>query len=350
MSDFKILLQRFKKIEAILEERFGGTGRGMHEKMTSIEYLIPDHLVRRIRYIASVRNKSVHVDGYEIDDESKLLSTCDAVIEALLQVPLPEGHRVGPQEDAGALAPPVAPREWPPEKRQSTASLVASFALGSCVLLYMLYQFVHLSTARPPAAAPQVSMNAAPAPAPQVQAPVRAAPQPKAPRKEREAPAKPARTEPAAQDRRDATQPPAVAAQQDSGDSGDSEQLTLRNPKIEFRDSWGRKEPMIRVTVTNNTNSTVSSAILGAKLFINGESAPVLTTGSLYAGFDQTGLLAGQTRTVSIYVSGFDSDLWNVPDVLNAHSRILQLGVLKFTDGRNREQTVAKNLSAAAWR
>jgi hypothetical protein len=48
-----------KKIEAKLEA-LGASGRGLHEKATSIERLLGPDLIKQIRFLASVRNKLLH--------------------------------------------------------------------------------------------------------------------------------------------------------------------------------------------------------------------------------------------------------------------------------------------------
>lgn len=53
------LIRASSDIEGILESK-GATGKGLHEKVTSIEHLIPEGSVKSIRFMASVRNKLVH--------------------------------------------------------------------------------------------------------------------------------------------------------------------------------------------------------------------------------------------------------------------------------------------------
>jgi hypothetical protein len=50
-----------RRIETALEAA-GATGKGLHEKASSIEGRLPPGLVRKLRFIASVRNKIVHED------------------------------------------------------------------------------------------------------------------------------------------------------------------------------------------------------------------------------------------------------------------------------------------------
>lgn len=48
-----------RKLEGALES-IGATGKGLHEKVTSVEKQLPEALVVKLRFIASVRNKVVH--------------------------------------------------------------------------------------------------------------------------------------------------------------------------------------------------------------------------------------------------------------------------------------------------
>ena len=49
MTDkLKDVLQGTKRIEAILEEKFGSTGRGLYEKMTTANMKLPEPLQKRI--------------------------------------------------------------------------------------------------------------------------------------------------------------------------------------------------------------------------------------------------------------------------------------------------------------
>ena len=45
---------------------FEAKGRGLHDKLTSVENFIPPQLCKQIRYVASVRNAVVHEEGDNI--------------------------------------------------------------------------------------------------------------------------------------------------------------------------------------------------------------------------------------------------------------------------------------------
>lgn len=73
MSHMQEVVNCSKRIETILVSQFGANGRGLHEKLSSVGNLIPVPLSKRIRYIATLRNKLVHEDGYEIEDPTEFL-------------------------------------------------------------------------------------------------------------------------------------------------------------------------------------------------------------------------------------------------------------------------------------
>jgi hypothetical protein len=65
----------------------GAQGRGLHEKITSIESMIDSSVVNKIRYIATIRNKVLHEDGFDLDQDSMshFETACDQVEMALAE-------------------------------------------------------------------------------------------------------------------------------------------------------------------------------------------------------------------------------------------------------------------------
>lgn len=57
-----------RQLETVLES-IGATGKGLHEKTSSVEATLPAALVRKLRFVASVRNKIVHEDELLPDDD-----------------------------------------------------------------------------------------------------------------------------------------------------------------------------------------------------------------------------------------------------------------------------------------
>ncbi|MEX2212896.1 MAG: hypothetical protein WD768_02130 [Phycisphaeraceae bacterium] len=79
MSDIDLVIKSSKKLESMLT-KLGAEGRGLHEKVSSLEKKLGQPLVRKLRFIATVRNKVVHEQDYEkIDDRRGFI---DAVKEA----------------------------------------------------------------------------------------------------------------------------------------------------------------------------------------------------------------------------------------------------------------------------
>ena len=78
MSDTELAITRAKALETLLEEALGAAGRGLHEKVTSVEGRLPQPLVKKLRFVATVRNKIVHEAGYQkLDDRDGFVRACD---------------------------------------------------------------------------------------------------------------------------------------------------------------------------------------------------------------------------------------------------------------------------------
>tara|TARA_E500000318_G_scaffold105608_1_gene112681 strand:- start:1224 stop:1589 length:366 start_codon:yes stop_codon:yes gene_type:complete len=83
-SDLERAIRWSKRFESVLERRFGARGRGLHEKIDSVENDLDREVVRALRLIATVRNKIVHEDGYDrIDDRARFKRACALADRAL---------------------------------------------------------------------------------------------------------------------------------------------------------------------------------------------------------------------------------------------------------------------------
>ncbi|MGK3990798.1 hypothetical protein WME99_47570 [Sorangium sp. So ce136] len=60
MGDIEVAVKGAQQLEMLLEDRFGATGRGLHEKVSSVESRLAGDLVGKIRWIATLRNHVVH--------------------------------------------------------------------------------------------------------------------------------------------------------------------------------------------------------------------------------------------------------------------------------------------------
>jgi hypothetical protein len=92
------VLERTQEMEYLLRTRFDATGRGLNEYLDSIPDVLPSDLVKKIRFITTIRNKLVHERGYRYDgDEDDFWILCDKVISRL-------------SDDEPSTARPVPPR------------------------------------------------------------------------------------------------------------------------------------------------------------------------------------------------------------------------------------------------
>jgi len=64
----EVVINECKSIEALLRQ-LGATGRGLHEKASSISELLNKPLLHKIRFMATVRNKLVHEADFSINEE-----------------------------------------------------------------------------------------------------------------------------------------------------------------------------------------------------------------------------------------------------------------------------------------
>ncbi len=65
---YSLVISASKELENILEAKFQATGKGLHEKVSSVEAQLPELLIRRIRKIASIRNKLVHEKDFKLNN------------------------------------------------------------------------------------------------------------------------------------------------------------------------------------------------------------------------------------------------------------------------------------------
>lgn len=96
-----------RTLEGVLERHFGAIGKGLHEKVASVEHKLPAELVSTLRRIASVRNSAVQEDDFELRNPELFLEDVRRAIAILSsitgeQVVLPKGF--APSSAAGLLS------------------------------------------------------------------------------------------------------------------------------------------------------------------------------------------------------------------------------------------------------
>ena len=62
MTPIEELIKIAQNMETVLEEDYGATGKGLHEKASSVESQLAPEVMKKIRFIATIRNKAVHDD------------------------------------------------------------------------------------------------------------------------------------------------------------------------------------------------------------------------------------------------------------------------------------------------
>ncbi|MDQ7085260.1 MAG: hypothetical protein Q9M36_10185 [Sulfurovum sp.] len=72
-----------RKIESLLEKKFDAQGKGLHQKVSSIENNLDVDIVKPIRYLATIRNKAMHEDDFAINNFSRYEQTANRVIKEL---------------------------------------------------------------------------------------------------------------------------------------------------------------------------------------------------------------------------------------------------------------------------
>jgi hypothetical protein len=71
------IVERSKKLEAKLKA-LKAEGRGMHELLTSVEDKLEPELVKKLRQIATIRNKAIHEPEFDVDGNIEVFhNTCD---------------------------------------------------------------------------------------------------------------------------------------------------------------------------------------------------------------------------------------------------------------------------------
>jgi hypothetical protein len=58
-NDFELVIRLSKELEFILEVYFSSYGKGLHEKISNGKN-IPEKLQKKMRYVATIRNKLIH--------------------------------------------------------------------------------------------------------------------------------------------------------------------------------------------------------------------------------------------------------------------------------------------------
>jgi hypothetical protein len=79
VSDIETAVSYSRELEAILERKFAATGKGLHEKISSVEGTLPAAALPELRRIATLRNKVVHEADFRLPDLKDFTATYRSV-------------------------------------------------------------------------------------------------------------------------------------------------------------------------------------------------------------------------------------------------------------------------------
>lgn len=77
MSDIEKVVTRTRRLEKLLRVQYHASGKGLHELVTSTEERLPHDVIKKLRYVATIRNKIVHEDGFVLENRKAFLKVCD---------------------------------------------------------------------------------------------------------------------------------------------------------------------------------------------------------------------------------------------------------------------------------
>lgn len=347
MSDLKSIIDSVKRIETTLVERFDADGRGLHEKLSSVEHKIPQNLQRSIRYLATLRNKAMHEDGYEIEKPEDFLRQAGQAHEQLLAVAQQRTSRPAVVMNIGQ------PRQLKPSVLAIGVLIIAGgwFAANKMESRPSRHSEVPAAEEAEPvqSAAPQ---PATPAVTPRVSSvhkvELQATKRNVAPVKSKATAIVDEAGEPAEQAELTAKPSPTSTLRADlsatqaalkqavaEGRSAGIGNGALRVDGVQFKLSAGnfsRQEPKITLSVTNTSDKTLSSGRADLALFINGQYTPVVSSQNLYVHMGERGLSPGESRNLDVSM-GIGDFAWTAPDILNAKQHVLVARIAGTDDG-----------------
>jgi len=76
VSDIERVVLRTRKIERLLRDHYHAHGKGLHQLISSCEERLPHDVIAKLRFVATIRNKVVHEDRYQLEDRKAFFSVC----------------------------------------------------------------------------------------------------------------------------------------------------------------------------------------------------------------------------------------------------------------------------------
>jgi hypothetical protein len=72
-----------RKIESILKDKFKAKGKGLHTYIDSIKNMLDAQLIKDLRFIATIRNKSMHESTFKVDNFTSYQRIAESTIYRL---------------------------------------------------------------------------------------------------------------------------------------------------------------------------------------------------------------------------------------------------------------------------
>mmetsp|Transcript_33382 Transcript_33382/g.71279 ORF Transcript_33382/g.71279 Transcript_33382/m.71279 type:complete len:117 (-) Transcript_33382:228-578(-) len=97
-NDFELVIRATKEMEWLLETHFGASSDrdcGLHEKITQAKHNgrpLSDDLVRKMRYLVTIRNKLVHNRDFNQIPDRKAFTAGYSTVEETLLAMLPANN------------------------------------------------------------------------------------------------------------------------------------------------------------------------------------------------------------------------------------------------------------------
>lgn len=76
MSDIEQVVVHTRKLETLLREQYHADGKGLHQLITSCEERLPHDVIVKLRYVATILNKVVHEEDYQLQDRKAFMAVC----------------------------------------------------------------------------------------------------------------------------------------------------------------------------------------------------------------------------------------------------------------------------------
>jgi hypothetical protein len=77
------IIKRSRQLETLLRRHYHAEGKGLHQLVSSCEDRLPHDVIKKLRFIATIRNKAVHEDGFVLNDQRAFDTACRECLKEL---------------------------------------------------------------------------------------------------------------------------------------------------------------------------------------------------------------------------------------------------------------------------